>query len=503
MTPVRARIPTAEQGSRRIVATTAIRALAVCRRFPTGLLVAFAGLGTLAIVLVGTTIGSNPRPHHYRWWLGWHLSSYTTSHVVLYLGVATLTLAWAALGVHAFDGRLGVARSWAALAVTGLPLLVGVPMFSRDLYSYVAEGELVRHHLNPYLVAPRALGAGPLLSSIAVVWRHTTSPYGPLFVVLAHASVLVGGHSLMTQIIALRILELIGVAMMMYCLPVIARHVGVEPGVSIWLGVLSPLALFSAVSSAHNDTLMIGVMLVALVVSLRGARRGALALFALAATIKLPALAGSVFILVGPWRAASWRQRTRLVGEAVVISGAVIVAVTLIAGYGWTWLSPSALKIPTELHVLTTPVVSVAVLLATGLHALGWHVATRHVVNDVQPFVEVFGVLVVLWMLVRTTSENHLRRLGVALLVVVIASPTVWPWYFLWGVTILGATSAQRSRFLALVAGLAMLLVGPGGTPMIGGNGFYVTGPAVLLALAWFASSGQWRRVLNGVDRVD
>jgi alpha-1,6-mannosyltransferase len=92
---------------------------------------------------------------------------------------------------------------------------------------------------------------------------------------------------------------------------------------------------------------------------------------------------------------------------------------------------------------------------------------------------------------------------GLALLIVVVASPTVWPWYYLWGLSLLAATSAQRSLFMAWVAGLAMLLVGPGGTPMIGGNGFYASGPLVLAGLIWFWSRDHWRTIFDGVDRVE
>jgi hypothetical protein len=66
----------------------------------------------------------------------------------------------------------------------------------------------------------------------------------------------------------------------------------------------------------------------------------------------------------------------------------------------------------------------------------------------------------------------------------------------LWGVTALAATRSQRGVVLALLAGGAMLLVGPGGTPMIGGDGYLVTGPILVVAAAWFVFSGRWRPAL-------
>jgi len=45
--------------------------------------------------------------------------------------------------------------------------------------------------------------------------------------------------------------------------------------------------------------------------------------------------------------------------------------------------------------------------------------------------------------------------------------------------------------------------VGPGGTPMIGGNGFWVSGPLALLGLGWLFWCARWRRVIEGTNGVD
>lgn len=459
-------------------------------------------VGSLGAVLTGATIGSNPRPHDYQWWLRVPEVNYAIAHVLFYSSVALLTIGWVGVGVHAMKGRLTAKRAWSVLTLWGSPLIVGTPVFGRDVYSYVAQGELVRRGFNPYLIAPKALGGGPLLSSIANVWHNTTSPYGPLFVELTRVTATMSGGSLMVQVIAFRLLELVGVVLLMVFLPVVARHFGADGGVAVWLGVLSPLALFSAVTSAHNDTLMLGLMVTALAVGLRGARRWAVVLFAVAATIKLPALAGIVFLYTGPWREGSIRNRVRLTFEASVVTTVVIVAITEAAGFGWTWLSSHALSIPTELRVLTSPTVSVGLLLGSLGHAFGMRASSRGFVTFTQHLAEVLAVLGMTLLVLRAKSDRSARYLGFALLVVVIGSPTVWPWYFLWGITMLAGTSAQRSRFLAGVAGLAMLLVGPGGTPMIGGNGFYVSGPLVVAGLVWFFASGQWRSVSGGMDHV-
>jgi hypothetical protein len=484
------------------VHTAGVRARLDRFNVPFWLFVLLGTAGSLGTVLAAATVGANPRPHSYQWWLRVPEGNYVLAHVLFYSSIALLTLGWAGIGCHALTGRLTSVRSWTTLVLWGSPLIVGTPVFGRDVYSYIAQGELVRRGFNPYLSAPRVLGDGPLLSSIAHVWHNTTSPYGPLFVELTRIPVALSGSSLMFQVIAFRILEMAGVVLLMIALPVVARHFGADGGVALWLGVLSPLALFSAVASAHNDTLMLGLMASALAVGLRGSRRWAVVLFAVAATIKLPALAGVVFLYAGAWREGAARLRARLTLEAVVFTGVVIVAITELAGYGWTWVSPPALSIPTRLRVLTSPTVSVGVLLGAVAHAVSIHASTRSVVTLTRQVGEALGVIMVVLLALRCRAENATRYLGITLLIVVVSSPTVWPWYYLWGVTVLATTSAQRSRFLIAVAGLAMLLVGPGGSPMLGGNGFYVSGTIVVAGMIWFFASGQWRTVIGGVDHV-
>jgi hypothetical protein len=89
------------------------------------------------------------------------------------------------------------------------------------------------------------------------------------------------------------------------------------------------------------------------------------------------------------------------------------------------------------------------------------------------------------------------RLCGLALILFVVLSPTLWPLYLMWGVAVLSATSVQRSRTLAAVAGFAMLLVGAGGTPMLNGGAYWVSGPLVVAAIVWFVASARGRPSLQ------
>ena len=119
------------------------------------------------MVIAGSGIGAVPHPSSDRWWFTVPIGAGLGAHLAFYASVGILLAGWVGVGAHAYRGRLSVPVAWLVLGLWGLPFFLGAPLFSRDLYSYVAQGQLARHGLNPYLVAPSALGPGDLLSSIA------------------------------------------------------------------------------------------------------------------------------------------------------------------------------------------------------------------------------------------------------------------------------------------------------------------------------------------------
>ncbi len=101
--------------------------------------------------------------------------------VAVYGGLAVLGWLWIAtcraLGRRTVEVRrvLLVAFLWA------LPFLLGPPLFSRDLFSYAGQGEMVSHHLDPYLYGTGVLGYTPFNVLAGPLWANTPSPYGPTF----------------------------------------------------------------------------------------------------------------------------------------------------------------------------------------------------------------------------------------------------------------------------------------------------------------------------------
>jgi hypothetical protein len=479
------------------VSITESRVRPVRARWSLGGWTALGTVASVGLVVAGSSIGAVPAPPTVTWWFHASLGGTGVAHVVFTAALVLMVAAWVGVGTHAWNGGVSVGRAWVLLGAWGVPLFAGPPLFSRDVYSYVGQGLLAHLGLDPYTVAPSALGPGPVLSSIASVWRDTASPYGPSFVLASRATVAAAGHGMVADVLAFRLLELVGVALLMVSLPVLARRHGQDPGTALWLGAVSPLALFSFVSSAHNDALMVGLMVAGVTLATGGRLAWGLALVALAATIKLPALVAVVFLAADELSRASGRDRVRVVAEAVLGPALVIVVVTVGAGFGWTWLGPTALHVPTELRVLITPVVSVGSLVWGLLHLVHVPVAQHAVVSLVQDVAELVAVGGIVWLTAHARERDAVRLMGAALVLLVLGSPTVWPWYWTWGVAVLAATPAQRSRALAALAAGAMLVVGAGGTPLLNGGDYWVSGTVLVVLLVWYVRGRRWRLLVR------
>ncbi len=459
---------------------------------------ALGALGSAGIAVFGTSIGAVPRPGPDRYWDHFAGVGSTLIHLGFYAAVLMLLGAWVAVGLEARRGGLTIARCWVLLGCWGLPLFLGPPIFSRDVYSYIAQGLLAHHGLNPYHVAPSSLGNGRQLASIAHVWRNTASPYGPLFVAVSRGTVAVAGGSLDVQVIAFRAVELLGVSAIMVFVPRLARRLGTDPGIALWLAALSPLALFSYIASGHNDALMVGLLVAGVTLAMEDRLALGVALCALGALIKLPATLAIVFLAVVAFRRASADERWRVFVKAVVVPCVVLIIGTVLAGYGWTWLSLAALRVPAELRILATPSVSLGVFFSAIAHLIGIPVSRGVVVSATQV---VCGLIVgagTLWLLWHAQRSNVVRVIGLALLLFAAGSPTLWPWYLVWGITMLASTTAQRSKMLAAVAGLAMLVVGAGGSPMLNGLAYVVTAPLLLAGCVFFFWDRHWQTVVMG-----
>ncbi|HET6709950.1 polyprenol phosphomannose-dependent alpha 1,6 mannosyltransferase MptB, partial [Amycolatopsis sp.] len=198
----------------------------------------------------------------------------TVSLAIAISGMGILVLSWLMLGKFALPDRARLASQGQlarTIALWVLPLLVIPPLFSRDVYSYLAQSEIVHRGMDPYVLGPaQALGvADPFTAGVSNMWRETPAPYGPVVLRLGGWLAPISGNSIAMGVLLQRAIALVGVILIVWALPRLARRFGVQPATALWLGALNPLLIFHFVAGAHNDALAIGLMLAGLEVGIR------------------------------------------------------------------------------------------------------------------------------------------------------------------------------------------------------------------------------------------
>ena len=153
--------------------------------------------------------------------------------VAVYGGLVLFMRVWYGL-MKALRRRPGVPIHYLAwiLVLWAIPMLVVAPIFSRDVFSYAAQGEMMSRHINPYHYGPGTLGAGPYPNPVDPLWINTPAPYGPLFLMVDGFFASASLHNELVTVVLLRLFALAGVALIAWCMPKLAVAHGRDPGPS-------------------------------------------------------------------------------------------------------------------------------------------------------------------------------------------------------------------------------------------------------------------------------
>jgi alpha-1,6-mannosyltransferase len=389
-------------------------------------------------------------------WVKDHAGSRAVSTVLVAIGMVLLAAAWWQL--RPFLDQLTPRALLVVAAVWAIPLFLGPPLFSRDIYAYAGQGHLVANDIDPYVFGPgdyepRSKWASPVDS----IWRFSPSPYGPVWLWISGAIVRLSGNHLVPALFGLRLVAILGLLLVAWALPRLARDHGVAPQRALWLGLANPLLLIHGVGGGHNDTLMVGLLACGLVAAGRSPTTARLMLAAFAVTVaalvKLPAAAAFGFL---PMLMPTWPQRIRAGVVVALTAAAAAVPLTLATGLGWGWLhtldagsarlsifSPvtglgrGLGSLLTDIGLVDTPLVVTRLVFAGGLALAG---------------------VIALYLLLRSHSLGPTRALGLTMVAVVALSPTVQPWYLVWGLVLLAAVIGQRAELALGALSVALCL---------------------------------------------
>jgi alpha-1,6-mannosyltransferase len=419
----------------------------------------------------------------------------TVSLTMTTTGAVTMTLAWLMLGRFALGNRrMSRSQLDRTLMLWALPLLIAPPMYSKDVYSYLAQSQISRLGLDPYQIGP-APGLGldhVFTSSVPSLWRETPAPYGPLFLWIGRGISALTGENIVAAVLCHRLVVLAGVGLIVWATPRLARRCGVAEVSALWLGAANPLLFMHLVAGIHNEALMLGLMLAGTEFALRGVDSSrpllphpvrwpssradwsqwtplatllaGTVLITMSSQVKLPSLLALGFVAMALARRWGGNVRAFLAatGSLATVSLAVMAAIGWASGlgFGWiytlgtanvvrSWMSP-----PTLLALGTG---QVGILLGLGDHTTAVLSLTRAI-----------GVLIiavtVTWLLVAVLRGrlHPVGGLGVALGATVLLFPVVQPWYLLWAIIPLAGWATRPGfRTATIVITLVVGIFGP------------------------------------------
>ena len=436
---------------------------------PTALL----GFGATLSIVLGALLGGSAYETHLAgaWFFGMPgglFGSIGSSHihppiyaiVAVYGGMILFTRIWLGF-LRRLSSHPGVPvrRVVLVVVVWALPLLLAPPLFSRDVYSYAGQGEMVSHHIDPYDYGTGVLGSTPFSTMPDSLWTNTPSPYGPTFLSIDGLLDKASGHKILPDVLLLRLLELGGLALIVGATPSLARRLGRDPAEAVLLGAGCPLVLATLIGGAHNEALMLGLLLTGLAVAQRWGTAPGIVLCAAAAGVKSPAALGVLFLgwaWAGP--GASVMRRIGHTLGAGLIGLATLEVISTVTGSGWGWLRTATAA--DKSFTAVTPVNAIAKGLSGASRVVDLHIS----VLGARTVFSIIGLAcaaaIGTWLLLGSSDGKVQRNLGLTLLVGALLGPILWSWYATWGILVIAPAVTGTLRRAVIAIGTIEVFLG-------------------------------------------
>ncbi len=367
------------------------------------------------------------------------------SRLMIFAGVAILLQTWLVVGYDLLSGRRwDTGRIASLVGLWSVPLVLSPPLFSRDVYSYFGQGRLLLEGFDPYSTGVSVLpgwftfGADPM-------WGETPTPYGPFFLLLARGVAAFSGDQAFLGAIMFRLIALLGIGLMVWAVPRLARQHGISEAKAMWLTVANPLVIMHFVAGAHNDALMVGLLLAGLAIAGNGYALAGAGLVGLAASVKPIALLALPF--VGLIRSGTVASLGRRVVDWILVTVAAVVAfgaTSLLTGTGLGWIS--SLSAPGEVKTWLSPPTALGMIVGGILQLLGLADSNDAAVAVFRLIGLAVSLMIVAYLCLRPQGRSAVRGCALAFAAVVLLGPVIQPWYLLWILPLFAVTGLSETQ---------------------------------------------------------
>jgi Glycosyltransferase family 87 len=346
-------------------------------------------------------------------------------------------------GLLALAGGISKRAAIALLATLHAIVFVGPILISTDVFSYIAYARMgVEHGLNPYTHGPISISSDPVYYFVGRDWKHVETAYGPLYTLLSYPLAPLGVNGALWAMKIVAMFSSVGtLALTWRC----ARARGRDPVFALLALGANPLYVLYALGGAHNDLIMMLLMMVAVSLTLAGRDAPAAAAVVAGALVKATVAALLPFMLLAR------RTLPVLAGAAAALALGALVAflafgihgVDVVAALNRDAAFVSTDSFPTEIaHLFGKP-------------------GVFPVDHDLLKGALVVIVVHLLWRTSR--GYDWVAASGWALLAISVTSTWLLAWYILWPLPL--ALVARDRRLLVATLTIQALFIAHQITP--------------------------------------
>jgi hypothetical protein len=318
-----------------------------------------------------------------------------------------------------------------AIVALHAAFLLAPPLLSADVFGYIDWGRMgALHGLDPYRHGSLALQHDPVFAYMR--WRtNLSSPYGPLFTLVSYA---IAPLSLAASLWAFKAIAALSSLACVGLVWACARRLRIDPLPAVVLVGLNPLLLVWAIAGAHNDLLVLAVVMSGVYLVLRGRDRLAGATAPLAAAFKVSMGVIAPFVMLG-----ARRRGAALAGAAAALAA---VAVASVAAFGGDAAG----------FVRTTKEQQDLVATASLPNQIGRWLGLGGLTPGLRALAIAVLAAALIVLVVRTwRGADWIASAGWATLALLATSAWLMPWYAVWALPF-AALGRSRRLTLATVA---------------------------------------------------
>jgi alpha-1,6-mannosyltransferase len=364
--------------------------------------------------------------------------------------VAVLVFTAGYAGLLALAGRSAIAsisKRWAIALIVVLHAIVflGPILLSTDVFSYIAYARMgVEHGLNPYTHGPIAITHDPVYHYVGPDWKKVATAYGPLYTLISYPFGLLG---VTAAVWGMKLIAVLASAATLVLTWRCARLRGRDPVTALLIVGANPLYVIFALGGAHNDLLMMALMMAAVALTFAGRDTPA------AATVVAGALVKATVAALLPFMILARRSRAQVLSALGALAFGAIVAyavfgvdgVNVVAALNRDAAFVSTDSFPTEIaHLFGKP----------GVFPID---------HDLLKGALVVIVLHLLWRTWR--GYDWIAASGWTLLAISVTSTWLLAWYILWPLPL--AVISRDRRLLVATLAIQGLFIAHQMTPLL------------------------------------